>query len=313
MDRARHAARRRRTGLDPRPKLGDALRARERPRPLDRLPQRDGERELIGARVAGRTAHVAVAGDRPIDLLGRHVRRGPDQRARLGQRAGQHRAVETSGRLGRILVREPEVDDLHPTVVTEQHVLGLEVSVHDAGGVRGRQASSCGQEDGERLRGLVRFRHPRAQARTAHELHREVERVVLHADVEDGDDVRMCEACERLRLAQQACALGRVVRGAEALDRDLAIELRIVGDVHRAHRTFAQSLSQLEATEPRGRGACAPRGDDAGCQRRHHVLTALASIEVQISCGQRVAVEATLEEREQDLVVGTRHVGLVLS
>jgi hypothetical protein len=123
----------------------------------------------------------------------------------------------------------------------------------------------------------------------------------------------MREPCESLRFAEQTRALRRVVVRVQSLHGDLAIELGVVGDVDGAHRAFSEQIAQLEPTEAPGRGASVLLGDDAGRERRHHVPTGLAPVEVQIRRGQWVAIEATLEEREQDLVVGTRHVGLVLS
>ena len=68
----------------------------------------------------------------------------------VGDRAeqgGAGRGVR-AGRAG-----EAEVADLDAPVVGEQHVLGLEVAVHDAGLVRGREAGEHGLGDVDRLLG----------------------------------------------------------------------------------------------------------------------------------------------------------------
>ena len=85
---------------------------------------------------------------------------------------------------------------------------------------------------------------PALERPAADELHREEDLVVDHADVVDGDDVRVREPRHRLRLAQQARAR-RVLHALprlEQLERDLAIELRIVRAVDHAHPAGADAL-----------------------------------------------------------------------
>jgi hypothetical protein len=140
--------------------LGRGL-AEEGPPPVEALVQADAEAELIALRVGG-LAQV---------LLGRHVRRRPDVRADLRQRdlvagadAGARRqelvdlaAVLRSG--------QAEVQHAHAAVVADQHVVGLEVAVDDAGRVRGGEALAGLQEHGEDLAPAAGpRRQPRAQA-----------------------------------------------------------------------------------------------------------------------------------------------------
>ena len=76
------------------------------------------------------------------------------------------------------------------------------------------------------------------------QLHRDVGDAVLLADVVDGDDVGMVEAAGRARLAQEALAhLAHDLRGQvrqQRLDRDVALDERIDGAVHRAHGAAAE-------------------------------------------------------------------------
>ena len=189
----------------------DARRCDEqRPAAVQRLVQRDAEAELIGARVERLAA----------ELLGRHVRRRADERAGLGhgrrRRDGASTALPTSGGSDRLLrePREPEVHDAHGAVAPDHDVLGLEVAVDDAGRVRRRQPAPGGDEHVQDLAPASRLRaQPRVDGLAFDELHRDVDAIVDGARVVDGDDVRVRQARDRARLAQQARpALGRVRR-----------------------------------------------------------------------------------------------------
>jgi hypothetical protein len=87
--------------------------------------------------------HVRVRPDRALrDLLGRHVRRRADLAASQGRDGAQR-------------PRDTEVDDPWP-VGAQQDVAGLEVAVHDSGGVdRGQRGYGAGGEPSQRAR-LVR-------------------------------------------------------------------------------------------------------------------------------------------------------------
>ena len=76
---------------------------------------------------------------------------------------------------------------------------------------------------------------------------------LVDADVEDADDVRVRQLGDRLRLAHQARLAPRLIAlalvRAQELERDLAIELRIVGGVDDAHRAGAEPLEHQVAAE----------------------------------------------------------------
>ena len=124
-------------------------------------------------------------------------RRSPSRRPRRcrGGRQGL-RGV----RRWRAELREPEVDDLHVTVVADHDVLGLEIAMDDARGVR----------LGQTLRGLMRDvghcrtgRRPRRGGRARsrpHPFHRDERPAGLLADVVDGQDVRMIQRGGALAL-----------------------------------------------------------------------------------------------------------------
>ena len=131
---------------------------------------------------------------------------------------------QLAGRVGELerdllgLVGEPEVDQHHAIVVGDEHVVGLEVAVHDAGGVGGHEAE----------RGLLEHRddlaprsrptiQPLPQRHATQPLHHQEDtelplaavtgaRVVAvggGAGVVDLDDVGVPQLRERLRLALQ--------------------------------------------------------------------------------------------------------------
>ena len=105
--------------------------------------------------------------------------------------------------------------------------------------MRGGKAAAGLREHGEDL-ALVALGDgaPVAQRAAIGELHREVDLLAERADLVDDDDVRVMDLGHRLRLAEQAglrVEAGARRLGGEQLDRDLAIEVRIVRGVHDAH------------------------------------------------------------------------------
>jgi hypothetical protein len=173
----------------------------ERTLPEEGLVKRDAEAELIGALVGGLAQ----------ELLGRHVRGRAHERARARELVELVRRAEVNARrevgvvprwdarrggggdvgdgapevdgaaaavlaldLGRFdVAREAEVDDARAAVLVEQHVVGLEVPVHEPLGVGGREAAPRRDEDGDDLapRALGRL-EPGPHRATAQELGR---------------------------------------------------------------------------------------------------------------------------------------------
>ncbi len=136
---------------------------------------------------------------------------------------------------------EAEVGDANATIGSDQHVVGLEVAMDEAGDVRCMKAATRLRVDVEHLGDRpLRAALPVAQRLALDELHRDEHLVVDRADV-DADDVRVRELCQRLCLAHEPGATGQLDRlGTHDFDRDLAIELGIVRNVDGAHRTAAE-------------------------------------------------------------------------
>ncbi|MCY1008945.1 hypothetical protein OV079_25985 [Nannocystis pusilla] len=245
--------------------------AGERPLAVQRLVERHAQAELVGQRV-GRAA---------AELLRRHVRRRPEQDAR--GRAGRLRPRQRDlvGVLVVVLVAEAdqaEVDHADPAVAADQDVVGLDVAVDEAGRVRRRQAA---RRLGEHRRDLAPaptlLREPCPKGHAGDELHGDEHLVAVEADLVDLDHVRVRQLGQRLGLAQQPILPARVrlaVAALQQLDRDLAVELRIVGRVDHSHRPGAEAAEQREATDPSRNGGrlVVPglaAGTVVGCPKGH--------------------------------------------
>jgi hypothetical protein len=138
----------------------------------------------------------------------------------------------------------------------EQHVVGLEVAMHEMRAMRGGEPGARFAHHAHDLAPRPRLLlQPLAQRLALDELHRDEHAVAgQRADVVHRDDVRMRQPRERLRFAQQPRFLraGRAGRaGLQQLDRDLAIELGIVAVVDHAHAAFAEHVEHDVAADER--------------------------------------------------------------
>ena len=128
------------------------------------------------------------------ELLGRHVRRRSEQLPGVGQRAvARELFLARLGRgLDRAVGRQPEVDDPHATIGADDHVVRLEVAVHQAGFVRRGESLTGLAKDpedlGPRSLGPV---EPLTQILAGHQLHRDEGVALVLADLVDRDHVGM--------------------------------------------------------------------------------------------------------------------------
>ena len=192
---------------------------------LEREPAGEHPEEDHAERV-----HVARrAGGLARGLLGRDVRRGPHHRSRLGERSGAAHA------------RDPEVGDLGPAVVVEEHVRRLQVAMDEPAVVRVREP---GRDAARDLLGLG-VGQRRALAEPV--LERSARQVLEHHERPAGDlavveelvHVRMRE---RRRCAGLALEARRIGVAAEQLQSDAAAELEILGEEDLGHRSVAEPL-----------------------------------------------------------------------
>ena len=201
----------------------------------EKLVREEAPRELVGLRADGPAAR----------LLGRHVESGADDgvvaRGPVRDRAVGVERMSFAERVRR-RARDPEVHDLHDAVVPNHDVLGLDVAVHEAASVRGRQCS----RDLDEPRDAPAQRYPRVshvtpQRHADDELHRDVRRTFELADVEDGHHVGVIEGGGGARLAHEACAGGGVDdTSCDSLQRDPSPELGIEGAEDLGHPAVAE-------------------------------------------------------------------------
>ena len=176
-----------------------------------------------------------------LALLGRHVERRPHQRTG----AGLDRLRPVGGRedLG-----HAEVEDLHQQrsvrLDAELDVVRLEIAVDDPLGVRREQRAAHLHADGLHLGGRHRPTGDRLGQRLARQvLHDEVRLAVRGlAEVEDLDDVLVRDHVDRAGLVEEAGDDVRIARQdrVQQLDRHLAADHRVLGQVHHAHAPLAE-------------------------------------------------------------------------
>jgi hypothetical protein len=205
---------------------------------------------------------------------------------------GQARLVDNTA-------REAEVANLDAAVGAEQHVVGFEVAMDEAGGMGSGESASCGEK---RLDDLVRGvldLEPLAQRGAGDVLHRDVDRVVNRAELVDHGDVWMRQPCECFRFAAQALreiAVAAAELRTDQLQRDGAIETRIFGRVDHAHRAgaaqaFDDVRTNLGACGKRAYGFGA-RGNGAECELGR---TGLERALLERDTDERDAVRAHVE------------------
>src|SRR4051794_3443948 len=145
--------------------------------------------------------------------------------------------------------RDPEVRDLQPAVVPDDHVVRLEVAMDHAAPVRERRRLEDLDREVDRPQ-LVERRlvaDQLLQGPPRQELHRDVVGAVVLAAVEHADDVGVLEPRRGGRLAPEA--LHELAVAGEAavqhLERDLAAELRVLRAVDVGHPARADAAHDL--------------------------------------------------------------------
>ena len=158
--------------------------------------------------------------------------------------------VASAPRRRRVLdeLGEAEVEHLGEAGVGDDDVAGLDVAVHDAGGVRDRERIGNLQGVLQRLPNREPARPDEGLERLSlDELHRDELLRRSHPDFVDGDDVRMVQRRGGLRLLQEP-ALAVVVQGRalrQELHRHESVQEQVAGAIHDAHPSFADLLEQL--------------------------------------------------------------------
>jgi hypothetical protein len=146
------------------------------------------------------------------------------------------------------------------SVAGHHDVLGLEIAMDDAGGVRLGQALSdlVRQLDGaaDRNRALPQDLPDRVPIDP---FHRDVRRVTFTADVVNGQDVRVVQrGCRARFLLEARDAIRRGHVGRQDLDRHRAVQPRVLGTIDLAHAARAEKRLQDE----RAQAAAGGQGHD---------------------------------------------------
>ncbi|WAS90916.1 hypothetical protein O0S08_32405 [Nannocystis poenicansa] len=240
-----------------------------------------GRRALAGEQLADHDAvPVDVAhdpGGPALALLRRHVSRGPEHRA--DDRGVQGRSAGLPRELARVQAGEAEVHDAHAAVFADHHVVGFEVAMDEPAVVRRRQPATGLQRDLEaHVDGRSMRAQPVAQRVADDQLHRQVDAALVLAGLVDRHDVRVGQAGQRLRLAQQAgLCRGAGVGRAEQLERDAAPEQLVARQVDLAHAAASEHAEQRVAADPRGRReALRPRSRPRAHRRGRRSLVLVA-------------------------------------
>ena len=265
--------------------------SRDDPAQRGRGVQRRGRelRRILDCRIAC----IVSTGDAPVNarLAGQHLVEHRAEREDVGARVGlfaRGPARATCSRrvpittpasvsdCGRVTVRvlvdrllgETEVENLDASVGRHEQVGWLDVAVRDALFVRRREAGGDLPAEVDRLgRGQRPGREPRRERLAFQELGDEVRRVVVRAEIEDGEDVRMIERARRPGLAHEALQpVGISGEGRrQDFDRDVTIEARVPGPVDLAHAPLAERRDDLVGAEP-GAGADRHQGQIVACR-----------------------------------------------
>ena len=195
-------------------------------RPSDerRLPRE----QFVGQHPEGIDVRAMIHGGIGARLLRRHVGRRADGHAQRRHAAAARGARRAQG-LGDAEVRD------HRAPAREQHVVGLDVAMHDAVVVRIRQRTGDLAQDADRVahRQFAMALQPDAQRLALHERHREIRQTVRLARRMQWHDVRMLQPRGEQDLALEPFQrhLRRGLRR-QHLDHDRAAERDLLGHEH---------------------------------------------------------------------------------
>ena len=230
---------------------------------LGRRPMQD-ERDCVGRRIAAERPlpgeHLVEHGAAGEDvgalvdragpgLLWRQIPERAQHHARQRVRGGGLGAVGRSERRGR---GQAEVEDLQATVGRQEDVVGLQVAVHDAAGMRGGEPGGELQRQADGLALADRAApEARPQRLPVEQLGDEV-RHLAGADVEDRQQVRVRQPGDRPRFPLEPREPIGVLGGGsrQHLHRDVTAEPRVARPIHLAHSAFAERRDDLVRAEP---------------------------------------------------------------
>ena len=146
---------------------------------------------------------------------------------------------------------EAEVEHPRPTVLVDDHVVGLEVAVNEPGLVRGREAPRRLHVHGDDLgHAALSLLEPAPQGHALDQLHRDEGAPFVLTNLVDVRDVDVTQLGHRRRLAPQPrLPVGRTRRvRPQDFDRNLAVQFVVARFVDDGHAALADAL--LDAVTP---------------------------------------------------------------
>jgi hypothetical protein len=170
-----------------------------------------------------------------------------------GEVAGRAQDHSRLRQVGAVETSDAEVEDLDDAALGDPDVGGLDVAMDDPHRVGEVQGAADVHHHPDLLleREPVDGDHGVAELDAFHELHGDVVRSLLLAQLEYGHDVRMLELGRRPRLtleARERVPAGEERRG-DRLEGDQPLEDGVAGAVDGAHRTLARDAQDLVLSE----------------------------------------------------------------
>jgi hypothetical protein len=147
---------------------------------------------------------------------------------------------------------DPEVRDAGEPVRVEEDVRWLEVAMDDASAVGDIERTSDAAKDRERIiEGERPAGEPVGERTAVHRLHHEERLAIVLAEVVDADEGLVTEAGHGAGLAFETSAEDGVLHkfAREDLDCNVAVEVRVMGEVHDCHAAAAELAPDLIAAD----------------------------------------------------------------
>jgi hypothetical protein len=179
-----------------------------------------------------------------LDLFGRHVVRGADDRAVFGECG--------AGRVGVDEFGDSEVSDFHAASLIEQDVFGFDVAVNDALFMGELERLADGRDDRE---GSFGCQTPLAQQLTeggsVDVFHEQEEHAVGFAEIVHRNDIGMVQPGQGLGLALEPLGETRIRTffRQEDLERHDPVQCGLPGLVDYAHAALTKHLDDFEVGE----------------------------------------------------------------
>ena len=186
-----------------------------------------------------------------LNLFGGHVGRRADNPVRLRQ--ARDCCVARGGVCRGNHLGDAKVQELGLTLWRQHHVLRLQIAMDDVAAMSGSERvgdlSRDAQRVGKRQRATSQARGQRFARHVLHDHVRPAGRI--GADVVDRADAGMIERSNRLRFLQQPPGdeVARPPSRVDELDRHIAAQRRVAGEIHLAHAARADQPAQPITSE----------------------------------------------------------------